>query len=134
MGEEMGENIVRNKSYAFAVRVVRLHKHLTARNKEYVLSRQILRSGTSVGANVEEDIGAQSKREFLAKISIAYNEARETIYWLRILKDTGYITLSEFDSLHTDIDEITRLLAKIKLTTKDNLKLTSTSRSASHQL
>ena len=80
------ENIIQTKSYAFAVRIVRLHKHLINTKKEYVLSKQILRSGTSIGANVEEAIGGQSKADFIHKLAIAYKEARETSYWLRLLQ------------------------------------------------
>ncbi len=116
------ENIIMQKSYAFAVRIVRLYKHLSESKKEFVLSKQMLRSGTSIGANVEESIGGQSKHDFLSKISIAYKEARETIYWLRLLKDTDYISQVEFDSIHTDADELCRILSKIQTSTKEGLR------------
>jgi four helix bundle protein len=86
-------NILQAKSYAFAIRVVNLYKNLIAKKKELVISKQILRCGTSIGANVEEAIGAQSRADFISKLSIAYKEAREASYWLRLLKDTGYIPL-----------------------------------------
>jgi four helix bundle protein len=86
MGINDKENPVREKSYVFALRIIKLYKYLIEEKKEYVLSRQVLKSGTSIGANVEEAIGGQSKKDFLAKISIAYKEARETHYWLRILR------------------------------------------------
>ena len=79
------DNIIQKKSFAFAVRVVNLYKYLTTQKKEYVLSKQLLRSGTSVGANVEESIGGQSERDFLSKLSISYKEARESKYWLKLL-------------------------------------------------
>ncbi len=84
----MKENVVRDKSYAFAIRIVKLYQHLSTKKKEFVLSKQILRCGTSIGANVEEALGGQSRADFVSKMSIAYKEARETCYWLRLLKDT----------------------------------------------
>ncbi|BBD56520.1 four helix bundle protein [Planktothrix agardhii 1806] len=74
--------------------------------KEYILSKQVLRSGTSIGANVEEALGGQSKADFIAKLPIAYKEARETSYWLRLLKDTDYLTEKEFESIHADAEEL----------------------------
>ena len=95
------DNLVQVKSYAFAVRVVRLYQHLSANKREYVLSRQLLRSGTSIGANVEEGIGGQSRADFVSKLAIAYKEARETAYWLRLLRDTDYLSETEFESIYT---------------------------------
>lgn len=114
------DNLIQQKSYAFAVRVVRLFQHLSETKREFVLSRQVLRSGTSIGANVEEAIGGQSKADFIAKMSIAYKEARETSYWLRLLKDTGYLTEAEFDSIHNEADELCRIISKIQTTSKRN--------------
>lgn len=108
----MKENIIATKTYAFAVKIVLLSKKLTSQN-EYVLSKQILKSGTSIGANVEEAIGGISKKDFRAKMSISYKEARETNYWLRILKDTDYITIEEFDLLNNDLTSILKILYKI---------------------
>ncbi len=99
------ENIIQTKSYAFAVRIVRLHQHLINSKKEYVLSKQILRSGTSIGANVEESIGGQSKADFIHKLAIAYKEARETSYWLRLLKDTDYLIPKHKEEATDDIRE-----------------------------
>lgn len=107
------------KSYAFAVRVVRLQQFLVEHKREFVLSKQILRSGTSIGANVEEAIGAQSTNDFLAKISISYKEARETRYWIKLLKDTNYLTLDQFNSLFYDIEAILKIISKIQSTTKN---------------
>ena len=114
------ENVVQTKSYAFAVRIVKLYQHLINTKKEYVLSKQILRSGTSIGANVEEAIGGQSKSDFISKLSIAYKEARETSYWLRLLKDTDYLTLKEFESIYPDIEELCRIIGSIQKSTKGN--------------
>ena len=114
----MKENVVQAKSYAFAVRIVRLYQHLSVEKKEYVLSKQVLRCGTSIGANVEEAIGGQSRADFVSKMSIAYKEARETTYWLRLLKDTDYLTPSQFDSIHADAEELCRIIASIQKNTK----------------
>ncbi len=119
------ENVVQTKSYAFAVRIVRLYQHLSSSKKEFVLSKQVLRSGTSIGANVEEAIGGQSRADFIAKLSIAYKEARETSYWLRLLKDTGYLTDAEFESIHTDAEEVCRIIGSIQKTTKGNANANS---------
>ncbi|MDR1380393.1 MAG: four helix bundle protein [Tannerella sp.] len=114
-------NILQEKSFAFAVRAVNLYKHLAEQKKEFILSKQILRSGTSIGANVEEGIGAQSDRDFMAKMSVSYKEARETIYWLRLLAATDYITKDEETSMLNDAEEICKILAKIILATKQKL-------------
>jgi len=112
------ENIIQTKSYAFAVRIVRLYQHLVSSKKEFVLSKQVLRCGTSIGANVEEAIGAQSRADFISKLSIAYKEARETSYWLCLLKDTDYLNPSEFESIHADAEELCRIIASIQKSTK----------------
>ncbi len=112
------ENLIQAKSYAFAVRIVRLSQHLVVAKNEYVLSKQILRSGTGIGANVEEALGGQSRADFLSKLSIAYKETRETTYWLRLLKDTDYLTQSEFNSIHSDAKDLCRILVAILKTTK----------------
>lgn len=109
----MGENVVKDKSFDFAVRIVNLYKHLSQEKKEFVLSKQLLRSGTSVGANVEEAIGGVSKPDFKAKLGTAYKEARETKYWLRLLHATDYLTDKEFESIFNDSDELGRLLFTI---------------------
>jgi len=112
------ENVIQNKSYAFAVRIVRLYQHLSVEKKEYVLSKQVLRCGTSIGANVEEAIGGQSRADFASKMSIAYKEARETSYWLRLLKDTDYLTAYQFNDIHGDAEELCRIIASIKKSAK----------------
>ncbi len=111
-------NIIQEKSFAFAIRIVNLYKHLIAEKKEFILSKQLLRSGTSIGANVEEAIGGVSDKDFLNKLGIAYKEARESIYWLKLLNATGYITENEFQSLINDAEEICKILGKIKITIK----------------
>ena len=114
----MKVNIVQQKSYAFAVRIVRVCRYLTAKTHEQVLTRQLLRSGTSIGANVEEAIGGQSRADFASKMTIAYKEARETAYWLRLLKDTNYLTAPQFDTIHADAEELCRIIGAIQKSTK----------------
>lgn len=108
------DNIIQIKSYDFAVRIVKLYKHLSQEKKEFVLSKQLLRSGTSIGANVEEAIGGQSRKDFYAKLTISYKEARESHYWIRLLNDTEYLTSKEADSLLFDIDEILKIIGSIQ--------------------
>lgn len=103
-------SVLKDKSYAFAVRIVKMYQVFTSERKEYVLVKQLLRSGTSIGANVAEANGAISDLDFSAKISIAYKETLETKYWLNLLKDTGYLSEKEFESLYKDADELGRIL------------------------
>lgn len=109
----MKQNVVRDKSYDFALRIIEEYKTLAKDRKEFVLSKQVLRSGTSIGANVEEAIASISKAEFSAKISIAYKEARETCYWLRLLFQSTYIDKNSFDLLFNACDELCRILRAI---------------------
>ncbi|ARV06445.1 four helix bundle protein [Polaribacter sp. SA4-10] len=113
------DNIIQIKSYDFAVRVVKLYKHLSQEKKEFVLSKQLLRSGTSIGANVEEAIGGQSRKDFFAKLTIAYKEARESHYWIRLLKDTDFLTEKESVSLLKDIEEILKIIGSIQKTVRN---------------
>jgi four helix bundle protein len=106
----MRENVIRDKSYSFALRIVNLARYLKTKKVESVLLNQILKSGTSIAANVEEAVASISKAEFSSKISISFKEARETHFWLRLLKDTGSISQNEFDSLITDCEEILKIL------------------------
>ena len=115
------ENVIQVKTYAFAVRVVRLYQYLVKSKSEYVLSKQLLRSGTSIGANVEEAIGGQSDKDFFAKMTIAYKEARETHYWLRLLTDTSYLSNEESESLLSDIEEILKIIGSIQKTMRQRL-------------
>ena len=112
------ENIIQEKSFAFAVRIVKLYKYLCDEKKEFVLAKQILRSGTSIGANIEESIGGQSEKDFFTKVTIAYKEARETIYWLKLLLATDYINEEQANSLLKDAEEICKILGKIQITLK----------------
>ena len=116
------DNIIAQKSFDFAVRCVNLYKHLCYKsiNKEFVISKQLLRSGTSIGANIEEALGAQSTADFLAKLSIAYKETRESIYWIKLLYKTNYLSDTEYTSLINDLDDIINIIAKIKITTEKN--------------
>ena len=106
----MRENILRTKSYSFAIRIVKLSQYLQNDKKEFILSKQILRSGTAVGALIREAEYGQSKTDFIHKLSIALKEANETEYWVNILKDTGYIDEKLFESLLNDCKEILKLL------------------------
>ncbi len=112
----MKENIIQIKSYAFAVRIVKVYQYLSVEKKEFVLSKQLLRSGTSIGANIEEAIGGQSDKDFFAKLTIAYKEARETHYWIRLLTDTNYISKKENESLLNDVDELLKIIGSIQKT------------------
>ena len=115
---EFKENIIVQKSYSFALKTVTLYKEL-AEQREYVLSKQLLRSGTSIGANIHEVVASESKKDFLHKMGIALKEARETSYWLNLLKDSSYISFERFNSLHSDCQSMIRILNSIILTTKD---------------
>ena len=108
------------KSFALAVRIVKLCKYLRNTKKEYVLSKQLLRSGTSIGANVSEAQRAQSRADFLSKLSIALKEANETQYWLKLLLHTDYLTEKEFSSIHDDLSEVLSILTAICKTTVPN--------------
>ncbi len=116
----MKENIILDKSFSFAVRIVKLSQFLTTEKREFSISQQILKSGTSIGANIEEAIGGQSTKDFISKFSIAYKEARETHYWLRLLHETGFIDSKLFNSIFDDCVEIIKLLTSILKTTKNN--------------
>ena len=112
------ENIIVSKSYSFALEVIKLYKVLVEK-KEFVLSKQILRSGTSIGANIHEAVGSESKKDFIHKLGIAVKEARETSYWLNLLKDSNYLSNEEFDRLNNLCDELIRILNSIIVTTKE---------------
>ncbi len=112
------ENIVMNKSYAFALRIINLYKYLQTEQKEYVLSKQLLRSGTAIGALIREAEHAESRADFIHKMNIALKEANETNYWLELLKDGQYITPKMFDSIYPDAEEVLKLLIKIVKTSR----------------
>ena len=114
----MRENLIANKTYDFAIKIVNLNKKLVSKN-EFILSRQLLKSGTSIGANVEEAIGGLSKKDFRAKMSISYKKARETSYWLRLLKDTDYITKNEYETFDEELSSILKILFRIIESSKE---------------
>lgn len=118
----MTESVIRDKSKAFAIRIVRLYRYLCDEKKEFVLSKQLLRSGTSIGANVVEAQAAVSKKDFLAKMYVSFKECCETEYWLELLHETGYLSDSEFESINQDNTTLKKLLSSITFTTSNNLK------------
>lgn len=117
---KLKNNTLQNKSYDFALLIVKLSRDLMSKNKEYILSKQLMRSGTSVGANIVEANGAISKADFSAKMSIAYKECLESKYWLCILKDSGDILEEEFQKLYILADELGKILFSILKTTRIN--------------
>lgn len=114
----MKDNVIQNKSYAFSLKIVKLYKKIVDEKREYVLSKQLLRCGTSIGANIEEAIGGQSGKDFYAKLTISYKEARETKYWLRLLKDSDYLEQETANDLLNDVEEILRIIGSIQKTIK----------------
>jgi four helix bundle protein len=113
-------NVVRDKSFRFAVRIVRLYQYLVNEKKEYILSKQVLRSGTSVGANIREALNAESTADFIHKLGVSQKEADETMYWLELLKITGYLTEYEYNSIYSDAIEIIKIVRSIIITKKSN--------------
>src|SRR5688572_22604585 len=112
-------NVIYQKSYLFALEIVRLYRHLSSEKKEYVISKQLLKSGTSIGANVNEAISSESKKDFVHKLGIALKEARETLYWLNLLKDSDFITIEQFNPLNLSCSAIIKILSSIILTTRE---------------
>jgi four helix bundle protein len=115
------ESVLKNKSYQFALRIIKLFRYMGEKHKEYILSKQLLRSGTAIGALVREAEHAQSKADFLNKMNIALKEANETEYWLSLLRDSDFLSEEEFSSIYKDIDELLRLLVSTVKTTKTRL-------------
>ncbi len=113
------ENIIVSKSYAFALEIVNLYKILISSSKEYVLSKQFLRAGTSIGANVNEAISSETKKDFVHKLGIALKEARETAYWINLLKDSNYISLEDYSKTINQCNELIRIISSIIITTKE---------------
>jgi len=116
----MKENVIKTKSFAFALRVIKLYKYLQAEKKEYIISKQLLRSGTSIGALVREAEQAESKADFIHKLAIAQKEANESEYWIELLFQSGYIEEPQYQSIFQDITEIGKLLTSIIKTSKNN--------------
>jgi four helix bundle protein len=114
----MSKSIIKEKSFKFSIRVVRLYKHLTEKKKEYVMSKQFLRSGTAIGALVRESQNAESKADFIHKLSIAQKECDETMYWVELMKETDYLNKKEFEEIHNDALELLKIIRSIILTSK----------------
>jgi len=114
----MKENIIQKKSFNFALRIINLYKYLIENKKEFILSKQLLRSGTSIGANIEEAIGGQSRKDFVSKFSIAYKESRETLYWIKLLKESNYLNQNQSSSLINDCEELVKIITKIQKSLK----------------
>ena len=121
MVNEMKDNVVKRKSFAFAVRIVRLYQYLCEQKREFVLSKQLLRSGTSVGAMVREAEHAETKNDFKHKMGIAQKEINETIYWLELLKETDYLTEEQFENINKEAIEIIKLVTAILKSAKSNI-------------
>lgn len=114
------ENAILIKSKAFAIRIVKLYQYLSDEKKEFVLSKQLLRSGTSIGANCREAARAQSKADFVAKLNISLKEADETAYWLELLNETDYLTKAQYESIYADCEELIKILVSIIKAAKKN--------------
>lgn len=117
----MKENIIKSKTFEFAIRVVKLYQYLCEQKKAFVLSKQLLRSGTSVGAMVREAEHSESKADFIHKMAIAQKEINENIYWLELLKEADYLTIEQFESINADALELIKMITSIIKTTKANL-------------
>jgi four helix bundle protein len=117
----MKDNVIKVKSFAVAIRIINLYKFLKENKQEYVLSKQLLRSGTSIGANVREGLNAESKKDFIHKLAIAQKETDETLYWIELLRETDFIKETEFNSLSNDLNEILKIIRSIIITAKNNI-------------
>lgn len=116
------KSILVEKADLFAIRIANLQRHLFNKKKEFIISKQVFRSGTSIGANLAESQFASSKNDFIAKIHISAKECSETMFWLRLLKNSGFITQKQFESLHFDCDELGKMLSATIKTAKSNIK------------
>jgi len=112
---------LKNKSKAFALRVIRLYKYLCDEKKEYILSKQLMRSGTSIGANIAEAFYGQSEADFISKLSIAQKETGETMYWLELLHESDFLKYNEYDSIYNDAEELIKLLTSSIKTVKEKI-------------
>ena len=119
-----GKSILIDKSFVFAIRMVKVFQHLSGQKKEFVLSKQLLKSGTSIGANIREAFNAESKNDFIHKLAIAQKESDETCYWLELLSATEFLSEKEFNSVSKDSNELLKLIRSSILTAKQNLKKT----------
>ena len=118
----MKKSILKDKSKTFALRAIRLYKYLCEEKKEYILSKQLLRSGTSIGANIAEAFYGQSEADFVSKLSIAQKEAGETMYWLELLHESEYLKQNEYDSIYSDAEELIKLLTSSIKTVKEKTR------------
>ena len=125
----MKDNIIQIKSKAFAIRIIRLYRYLIETKKEYVLSKQLLRSGTSIGANICEALCGVSKKDFLSKMHISFKECVETQYWLDLLAETDYLSKNEYDSISSDCEELRKLLSSITKSTNEHIRQNEESKS-----
>ena len=114
------DNVVVQKSYAFSLRCVRLYKYLCSRDGNYIIGKQLLRSGTSIGANVREALRAQTRPDFITKLNVALKEASETEYWIELLRDSDYISSSQAESMLADCVELLKILTSIVKKSKEN--------------
>lgn len=118
----MNKNILKDKSFTFALRIVKLYQYIIDNKKEYVMSKQLLRSGTSIGANIREAQNAESKNDFIHKLSIAQKECDETLYWLELMFESNYLLENEYHSMQSDANEILKMLRSSIITSKNNPK------------
>src|SRR5687768_968253 len=116
------KSVIRDKSFAFALRIVRLYKYLVEVKREFILSKQILKSGTAPGALIREAQNAESKQDFIHKLSIAQKECDETLYWLELLHSAALLNVSEFKSIHSEANELLKIIRSVILTTRQNIK------------
>jgi four helix bundle protein len=114
-------SILKDKSFAFSIRIVKLYKHLTEAKMEFILSKQLLRSGTSIGALIREAQNAESKPDFIHKLAIAQKECDETVYWLELVKETNYITQKEYESIYPEAIALLKMIRSSILTTRQNI-------------
>jgi four helix bundle protein len=118
----MKQSIVKEKSFEFAIRVVKMYQFLHDDKKEYVMSKQVLRAGTSIGANIREALNAESTADFIHKLAIAQKETGETLYWLELLHATNYLDKTSFDSIYNQAEELYKIIIKIIVTTRQKIK------------
>jgi four helix bundle protein len=119
----MSDNVIQDKTYKFAIKIVSLYKYLCENKKEYILSKQLLRSGTSIGANVKESINAQSRKDFISKFSIALKEVSETEYWIELLMATDYLDEDKASSMLNELNEIDKIITSIIITNKASMNI-----------
>ena len=117
----MKVNLIKDKSILLAIRIIKLSKYIQETKNEFILTKQLIRSGTSIGANIHEGDFAESKADFIHKLSIAQKECSETLYWIELLKETSYLNTMEYDSIYNDSIEVMKLLTSILKTAKKNL-------------